>query len=206
MASEESEHVFPSSGAPATEKILSHEPPGEGVAKNYGKKSYHRNYRLRKVKIAASLAIGALASLDVISGAGTSALTNTLRVISVNAAYSISDIGNAVDDSFQFGWAHSDYSATEIEECLEATLSMDVGNKVAQEQANRLVREIGMVNSVSAATGAGGPFNDGRQVKTRLNWLLSIGDTLNLWVRNASGTVYTTGAFLIANGEIWVKD
>ncbi len=167
-----------------------------------------RKFNLRKAKIAASMAIGALASLDVIAAAGTSPTTNTLRVMSVDCAYAISDLGAQIDDGFQFGWAHSDYTATEIEECLEATASMGVGNKVEQEKANRLVREIGLMSPQGLVASGGGGFNfaDGRRVKTRLNWLLAIGDTLNLWVRNASGVVYTTGASLIANGDVWLKD
>ena len=165
-----------------------------------------RKFNLRKVRLAAATVIGALASLDVTLTAATSATTSTLRVTSINASYAWSDKA-IVDDGAQFGWAHSDYSAAEIEECLEASASMDVGDKVSQERGNRLVREIGVIGGASTNTAnAGASFNDGRPVKTKLNWLLSIGDTLSLWVRNSSGTVYTTGSTLVASGNIWVKD
>ncbi len=170
------------------------------------KKGRKRRFNLRKVRATPALAVGALASLDVISGAATSALSNTLRVMSLDMAWGLSDIGAQADDSFQFGVAHSDYDAGEIEECIEATTSMDLGDKVAQERANRLVREIGMMSANAGAAGGGIQFNDGKRVKTRLNWQLSIGDTLNVWVRNASGTIYTTGASLVGNGILWVKD
>ncbi len=151
------------------------------------------------------LAVTALASLDVVKAAGTSALANTLRIMSLDMSWGIVDLGAAIDDGFQFGVAHSDYTAAEIEEALEATASMDVGNKVEQERANRLVRSIGMING-QGLIGSGLIFNDGKPVKTRLNWLLSIGDTLDVWVRNASGVVYTAGAQLVGNGHLWVKD
>ncbi len=185
------------------EKAFVHADGTEGVAKKR-----RRRFNLRKVKVAASTAIGALASLDVISAAGTSATTNTLRVISVDCAYAISDLAAQADDSFQFGWSHSDYTSAEIEECLEATASMGVGNKIEQERANRLVREIGMMNpsGLIASGGGGFSFKEGEKVKTKLNWRLAIGDTLNLWVRNASGTIYTTGSLILANGSLWVKD
>ncbi len=166
-----------------------------------------RRFNLRKVSMTPALAVGALTTLDVISAAGTSATTGTLRVMSIDMAWSITDLGASIDDAFQFGVAHSDYSAQEIEECLEATSSMDLGNKVEQERANRLVRMIGIITQVGAASVTGGlNFNDGRPKKTKLNWLLSIGDTLNVWVRNGSGTVYTTGAILSGIGHLWVKD
>ncbi len=168
-----------------------------------------RRFSLRKVKVAASMSIGALAALDVVTAAGTSSTTNTLRVMSVDCAYAISDLQAQADDSFQFGWVHSDYSAAEIEEALEATLSMDIGNLVeSRERAQRLVREIGILNPTGliASGGGGFSFRHGERVKTRLNWALAIGDTLNLWVRNASGVIYTTGTSLVANGDLWVKD
>ncbi len=174
--------------------------------KNYGKKSYHKNYRLRKVRIAASAALGALATKDVVVSAITSAVADKLRLISVNFSYTWVDIAAAVDGGMEFGLCHSDYSAAEVEECLEAANSIDLGDKVTQEQANRLVRSIGSMSSVSAATGQEAVFNDGRKMKTRLNWLLSAGDTLNVWMRNGSGIVYTTGSSIEIQGELWVKD
>ncbi len=166
-----------------------------------------RKFNLRKVAMTPALAVGVLATLDVIKAAGTSAVTNTLRVISIEQAWSITDLGASIDDSFQFGVAHSDYTAAEIEECLEATAAMDVGNKVENERANRWVRSIGVLQLSGAGAVDGGiQFNDGRPKKTRLNWLLSIGDTIDVWVRNGSGTVYTTGAILNGIGHLWVKD
>ncbi len=177
------------------------------LAKNYGKKSYHRNYRLRKVRIATSIAIGALAGADVVAVAMTAAGTGTYRVISLRLAWSIVNHAAPADGAYEFGVAHSDYSAAEIEECLEASASIDPGDKIANEQANRLVRSIGTISSSSAGTASGElNWNDGRPMKTRLNWLMTIGDTLTAWVRNGSGTIYTTGSSLGFVGEMWVKD
>ncbi len=165
-----------------------------------------RNFNLRKVRINGALSLGALAALDVISGAITSTVSDKLRFISVNASYSWSDFGALADDGCVFGLAHSDYSTAEIEECLEANTAMDLGDKVAQERANRLVREIGTIGSNAAGSLSGEAFADGRKVKTRLNWLMSEGDSLSIWVRNASNTVWTTGSSITMAGEIWVKD
>ncbi len=149
--------------------------------------------------------MGALASLTVVLGALTAQVSDKLRVISIRATYTWADIQAVIDDGLTFGLAHSDYSAAEVEECLEANTAIDLGDKVAQERANRLVREIGAISG-QVDIGGGLMFNDGRPVKTRLNWLLAAGDQLNIWVRNSSGVVWTTGSEIVTSGEIWVKD
>ena len=164
-----------------------------------------RRYNLRKVRISASSALGALAALDVVSNVVINAAADTYRLISVIASYGWSDKAQ-IDDGAAFGLAHSDYSAAEIEECLEAVTAIDLGDKIAQERANRLVREIGTITGSTEITGAGLPFNGGRRVKTRLNWLMSIGDQLQLWIRNGSGVVYTTGSVITIDGEVYIKD
>ncbi len=164
-----------------------------------------RRFNLRRVRLQSFLAVGALVSGDVIAGAITAAPVSSIRIMSLKAAWNIADKGASDDDAYQFGVAHSDYTAAEIEECLESQASMDLGDKIAQEQANRLVRVIG---SMSGAAGAGGgiDFKEGAIVSTKLNWLLSPGDTLNAWVRNGSGATYVTGALLLPVGDLWVKD
>ncbi len=164
-----------------------------------------RSFNLRRVRLQSFLAAGALVSGDVISGAATAATTGSMRVMSIKASWNLSDKGASDDDGYQFGVAHSDYTAAEIEECLESQASIDLGDKVAQEQSNRLVRVIG---TMSGAAGAGGglQFNDGKTISTKLNWFLSIGDTLNMWIRNGSGATWVTGALLLPIGDLWVKD
>ncbi len=157
---------------------------------------------LRRVRISSEVTVGALAALDVVAGGLTNNAVNTLRFISLNASYSWAN-KTASDDALTFGVAHSDYTAAEIEECLEAFESIDLGDKIAQEKANRLVREIGTISGQGDTAGA---FNGGRKIKTRLNWLMAIGDNLQLFIRNASGAVYTTGSTVTVNGDLWVKD
>ncbi len=164
-----------------------------------------RKFNLRQVRVFGSSVVGALASLDVVSNSITVASLNPYRIVSVNASFSLGNLGAAIDDGFEFGFAHSDYSAAEVEECLEASGSIDIGDKVAQEQSNRLVRSIGIISSEGAITGGGAKWNSGEKVRIKLNWQIGIGQTLNLWIRNGSGTVYTTGASLLMAGSIWVK-
>ncbi len=177
-----------------------------GFRRGYGKRSYHRNYRLRRVTLATQSAAGALDSGAVVTNAVTAAATETYRLISVNASYSWAEIAAQIDDACTFGFAHSDYTATEVDECLEATGSIDKGDKIAQEQANRLVRYVGTIGGDTGAVTSNLPFNNGRRLKTRLNWLMSTGDTLNLWIRNASGVIWTTGSRVTIAGDLWIKD
>ncbi len=174
--------------------------------KGYGKRKYHRNYKLRRVRLATTSALGALGAGAVVANNIVNAAADTYRLISVDCSYSWSG-KQEVDDAATFGLAHGDYTAAEIEESLEAITAIDLGDKVAQEQANRLVREIGtFAGSTAGVANAGAIFNDGRRMKVRLNWAMSIGQQVTLWIRNSSGVVYTTGSVITMNGDLWIKD
>ncbi len=176
------------------------------AAARRGRGRSRRKFNLRKVRINSENAVGALATLDVASAGLTATTADKIRFISLIGSWTWSDLQQITDDAMAFGVAHSDYTAAEIEECLEATGSMDLGDKVAAEKANRLVREIGMFSSVTSAAGSGVQFNDGKPVKTKLNWLMSAGDSLVVWVRNSSSLVYVTGSSINFAGNLWVKD
>ncbi len=172
-----------------------------------GKGRGRRRFTLRRVRIANTVAPGALAAGAVITGVGSNATTNSMRFISLDASYSWTDIQQITDDGMEFGVAHSDYTSAEVEAALEAGASMDIGNLVSsREVGQRLVRVIGVMPAMASAAGAGVAFNDGRRVKTRLNWPAAIGDTLNFWMRNASGVIWVTGSNLNVIGDLWVKD
>ncbi len=161
-------------------------------------------WQLRKVSNSTNLVLSALASGDVEAAAWSGVTTGTLRVVSIIVTWSATWAAVA-DGSMQFGVAHSDYTAAEIEECLESNGSMDPGDKIAGERSNRLVRIIGTFHSHETQFGEV-TFNDGRPMKTRLNWLLSPGDRINVWVRNGSGTIWTSNGSIQSTGALWVKD
>lgn len=170
------------------------------------RRSRGRKFNLRRVRIHSKSACGALAALDVATNVVTNAASDIYRLVSIDCAYSWSEIEATIDDGCTFGVAHSDYTAAEIEECLESFASMDLGDKVAQEQSNRLVREIGIISGPHSVVGGGVSFNDGRRVKTRLNWKMVTGDQLGLWIRNASNVIWTTGSSVTIDGDLWLKD
>ncbi len=170
-------------------------------------KKRSRRFNLRRVRINAKVAAGALATLDVAIGDITDAATDPYRLMSLKAAYSWVDIAAVIDDGFDFGVSHGDYTAAEVEECLEAAAAIDRGDKISLEQSNRLVRQIGSIagSNINVASSSQ-TFRTGMMVKTKLNWYMATGDKLKGWIRNQSGVVWTTGSSLGVAGEIWIKD
>ncbi len=166
-----------------------------------------RRFNLRKVRVNSTFVCGALAAKDVVAGAITAAVADKLRIISAELTYQWVETQAVIDGGLEFGLSHSDYSAAEVEECLEAAGSIDLGDKIAQERANRLVRSLGTINQFTDSTvGADHGTFPNTPIKTRLNWLMSEGDTLNAWVRNGSEVVWSTGSSFVTLGKLWVKD
>ncbi len=156
-----------------------------------------RSFNLRRVRPTPSLALTTLAASTAKSAGLTGASTSTYRAVSTNMIW-IAEL--LQEGPVIVGLAHSDYSVTEIKECIESAGSIDAGDKIAQEKANRLVRMVGTLG-VDEDT-----LNDGKPIKTRLNWLISIGDEVNVFAYNDSGAVLTTGAIVHVTGDLWVKD
>jgi len=157
------------------------------------------------VRVASAGSVGALASLDVMAAPIMSAPTERIRVVTADLSFILADL-TATDDGAEVGLAHGDYTVAEIEECLEAQGAVDQGDKIANERSNRLVRSIGVFTDPPGATGGGSRLNGGLQIKTRLNWVLTTGDVINVWIRNGSLTIYSTGASILCQGNLWIKD
>ncbi len=134
--------------------------------------------------------IGTLAGVTLISTTFDETVNERTLVSSIVATWAISNwTAIASNGPFLVGVAHVDYSAAEIEAVIENTGSWDEGDLVQQEVANRKVRIVGtLVPAGSAAESS--RLNDGRPVKTKLNWILNQGDTLQAWVYN-TGSVAT---------------
>ncbi len=158
-----------------------------------------RRFNLRRVRVSPELALATLASDTVLATVliGTSA--STYRCMSVSLTWSLTDL-TANDGPIIVGLAFSDYTVTEIKECLEAAEAIDIGDKIGQEKANRLVRIVGSMNEVRES------LSEGRLIKTRLNWLIPIGKAINVFAYNTGTGALTTGAFLNCDGSMWVKD
>ncbi len=154
-----------------------------------------RKYKgYRKLPFTVTTAGGTVAADDVTSATLSEVLTEERRILSIEATYALQGMA-ATDGPIEYGVAHSDYTAAEIEEALEATGAWDEGDKVAQEQAKRLVRQLGIFSNEETA------LNEGQPVKTRLNWRIATGDTLQFWIRNR-GIQMTTGMEIVGQGVL----
>lgn len=163
------------------------------------KASRKRSFRLRRVRLTPELGLSTLGSDTAIVGSAVGSSTAQYRVKSLKGTWSIVGL-TAGEGPVTIGIAHSDYSVTEIKECLEAAASISPGDKIAQEQANRLVRIVGTLD------GGRTTLNDGRPVSTKLNWLITIGQGFNLFAYNEDQASLTTGATVTFSGDAWVQD
>ncbi len=154
---------------------------------------------LRMVRATPELNLSTLASDTAIVVVVTPAATDTYRVRSAKMVWNLNGL-TAGEGPLTVGYAHSDYTVPEIKECLEATTSINLGDKIAQERANRLIRIVGSVDSEDSR------LNDGRPVITKLNWKIAIGSTLNIFAFNESTATLTTGSSLKISGNLWILD
>ncbi len=170
------------------------------------KPARRRKFNLRQVRVSSTVTIGALAAADVVAGAIGGTADSPVRIMSFKGTFSWIDIAAVNDGAMEFGLAHGDYTAAEIEECLEATTSMALGDMVAQERADRKVRVMGTIQGNPAVVNGESPANDGRPIKVKLNWLIPAGENISAWAKNSSGAVYIIGSSLSILGSFWVKD
>ncbi len=159
------------------------------------RKRRSRRYKgYRKLPYTQDVSGGTLGADALVSSTLTEVFTEERRVLSLEGTIAMEDLA-AADGPIEVGIAHSDYTDAEILEYLTAAGAWDEGNKVAQEQANRLVRSLGILTEEETA------INDGRLLKTRLNWRMATGDTLKFWIRNR-GDQLTTGMVVTHQGHL----
>ncbi len=124
-------------------------------------------------------------------------------VTSLVGSWALRDLTAATNvGPIMVGVAHSDYSAAEIEEFIENANSWKIGNQISQEQAKRKIRIVGIMrNTVDAQDSM--TLQNGRMIKTKINWTLISGATIALWGYNlGSAAVATTVPDLFLNGHV----
>ncbi len=132
-------------------------------------------------------------------GAKTSVKANFDNVVnertlvsSIVAAYSLREFTLNTDDGpIMVGLAHSDYTAAEIDEFVENTGSWDEGNQISQEIAGRKIRIVGIFTA-PAGTTSPTVLNDGRKIKSKLNWMLLQSQTVAVWAYNLGASALAT--------------
>ncbi len=140
------------------------------------------------------LNLGTLAGQTLVSQIFDETVNERTLVTSIVANYTlrlvtpINDLGPVM-----VGVAHSDYTDAEIEAVIEASGSWDEGDLVQQEISKRKVRRIGIFEQPENATQAV-VLNDGRMIRTKLNWILLQGQSLRLWAYNMGQAMFATTA------------
>ncbi len=149
-------------------------------------------------------ALGTLAAKTLAALAMNDTVTERSFVSSMVANWSLG--GFTTGDNIgpiMVGVAHSDYSAAEIEAWIERANSWKEADLVSREIASRKIRRVGVFTGVSGVTGAILTLNGGKPIKTKLNWILNAGQTLDVWAyNNGSAPIATTDPNLIVSGHV----
>lgn len=160
-----------------------------------------RRFNLRLVRTSTAVALTTLANVTVLTAVVTGAADGAYRAMTLTNTWSLKGL-TASEGPITVGYAHSDYTVTEIKEAIEAGASISIGNKVAQEQANRLVRIVGSFSGLSTNE----VLEHGEPISTKLNWFIPIGESVSIFAYNDSGATLTTGAIVDVTGKMFVKD
>ncbi len=149
-----------------------------------------------------------LAAKDVVSANLGQTVNERTLISSIVARYSMTAFTKSTGDGpIMVGVAHSDYTDTEIEEWIENTGSWNETDQIGREVAGRKVRMIGIFeNPIDEAASA--VLNDGKPIKTKLNWILTQAQTLSLWVYNmGTSPLATTAPVIRAEGHanLWPR-
>ncbi len=174
------------------------------VAKKRSARGTRRMGRYIRGTVNESIAGGTLAAKTLLSADFDEAVNERTLVSSIVARYVLSNftIGAGIGPIL-VGIAHSDYTDTELESWIESTGTWDEGNLQQQEVASRKIRRIGVFSPNTAVVGDVTVLKDGVAIKTKLNWILLQGQTLNLWIYNLGTAAFaTTDPVIQAEGHV----
>ncbi len=159
-----------------------------------------RKGRLAVVRLEISQTLSTLAN-DTVAKAAIHDVSATRGVWSIFCDITLAMQGATPGEGpLYVGVAHSDYSVTEIKECLKAD-SLDFGNKIEREQAKRLVRDAGVFMNITEDN----TLNQGMPIRVKTGFYIEDGKSLDLWVYNKSGASLTTGSSVVCVGKHFVR-
>ncbi len=140
-----------------------------------------------------SFSLGTLAGRTLVLSAVSETVQERTYVSSMVAAWSMIDLTEApADGPIMVGVMHSDYTVTELEEFLENAGSWNEASLVqTREIGRRLIKKVGTFPS-SGISGGAQVLNEGRPIKTKLGWVLTTGQTLDLWAYNLGTSALAT--------------
>ncbi len=158
---------------------------------------------MRQVRFAVKTALPSLVDNKLEAAILLAVSDAKYRILSITMPWTLADMQVANQGGLMVGLAHGDYTAQEIEDCIEANTSINQGNMIAKERASRRVRVVGTFPSADNAEDDV-VLNDGKPITTKLNWVIPIGVTVSVWWYNNTGTTFTS-ANLLTNGTAIVK-
>ncbi len=139
------------------------------------------------------LNIGTLAAATVVAGIFDNVVDERTLVSSIVATWTVADWTPIADvGPLVVGVAHSDYSAAEILAVVQQTASWTSGDKVAQELNRRQIRIVGTVAKGEGSAIEMDQLNEGRPIKTKLNWMINTGQSLQLFAFNTGSAAFST--------------
>lgn len=144
-------------------------------------------------------------SKDVVKQDESQVLQEKAYLTSVKCQYSLRQYTLVTDAGpVMVGLAHSDYTASEIEEWIENAGSWTQGDKRTQEIARRFIRRIGTFDNPTLVTESD-RLNEGRPIHTKCGWQLTTGQTVAFWVYNLGTADLVTGADVLVSGfaNLW---
>ncbi len=150
------------------------------------------------------LSVAALAAKDVVGAVFDEVVNERTRVTSIEATWSLANFTPIANSGpLIVGVAHGDYTDAEIEEWIEQSGQWNEGNLVSsREVAKRLIRQVGAFETPDTAADIS-VLNDGRAIKTKLNWMLLQGQSLRIWAFNSgSAAIATTAPSVTINGHV----
>ncbi len=156
--------------------------------------SAHRRKFSRYIRgsVEEQVSLGTLAGQTLTSAVFDNTVNERTFVSSIVATWDVKNFtaGGAIGPLL-CGIAHSDYSNAEIEAWVEDSGSWDEGDLVRQEIAKRKIRTVCELRAGATASD-GFVANDGKPIRTKLNWIMLQGQTLRLWVFNLGGSAIAT--------------
>lgn len=164
-----------------------------------------------KGRVDGELSLGTLAGQTLVGVNLSDVMTESGIITSLVATWALKELTEAAGDGpITVGIAHSDYTDAEIQENILVSNGWDRGDKIARERTKRLVRVIGTFSSAAGGGGGLGTdyLNDGKPIKTKLNWGLTTGDTLKIWAFNDGGSSLATTVpelFVVGHANLFIK-
>ncbi len=142
-------------------------------------------------KVQRTLDLGTLAAKTLIGTTLEGTVNERTLVSSYVATHSLGDLAvSSGDGPITVGIAHGDYTDTEIEAFIENAGSWNERDKISQEIGRRKIRTIGTFEQLGSNQFA--TLNDGKPIRTKLNWILTQGQTLRMWAYNQGDSALAT--------------